>query len=121
MSAESLWGTDVTKILMESSRIPEDVLDEVAPVERTAPTDKNQSMKNVGKHAPAGDSLPGPSKKCQFASPLTEKQVAEFCQPSIPKKHTKEHFMGSLRSGTIARPTDIKKKKRPLNRKFFPL
>jgi len=73
---------------MESICIPEDVfslLDEVVPVEKTAPTDENQSMKNLGKHAITDDSLPGPSKKYRFASPLTEKQIAEFCQPSIPK------------------------------------
>ena len=44
MSGESLWNPDVTKLLMESVPIPENVfllLDMVVPVERTAPTDEN--------------------------------------------------------------------------------
>ena len=89
MSAESLWNPDITKLLMESVPIPEDVffslLDEMVPVERTAPTDENQSVKNLGKRAITNDSLLGPSKKCRFASPLTEKQIAEYYQPSIQK------------------------------------
>lgn len=72
---------------MESTHTPEDVfslLDKVPPVERTVPTDENQSMKSLEKHAIADD---GPSKKCRFASPLSEKQIAEVCQPSI-SRHT---------------------------------
>lgn len=72
MSAESLWDPDMSKTLMESTHIPEDVfslLDGVAPVEKIAPIDENQS-KNSGKHVVTDDSLPGPSKKCRLVYSL---------------------------------------------------
>lgn len=85
MSAESLWELDFTKLLTEITPIPEDVFSLLHEVANIAPTDENELVKNPGQHAMTEDSVPGPSKKCRFASPLSEKQIEEFCQPSIPK------------------------------------
>ena len=62
MSAESLWNPDVTELLMESVPIPEDMFSLLDEVVQLTPTDENPSMKNLGKHAIADDSLPGPSR-----------------------------------------------------------
>ena len=68
-------------------------------------------MKNLGKCAIANDSLPGPSKKCRFASPLYNRKANCRVLPTINSKTHKGTLHGvsvSLRScATAATKTHV--------------
>ena len=87
MSLESLWDPDFALLLAESTPLPGDVfslLDEV----HGFPKDPINAVNCHGKRKSDDESAPGLAKKRHFAAPLTEKQIADCCQPSVTQRNT---------------------------------
>ena len=84
MSLESLWDPNFALLLAESTPCPGDffsLLDEVHEFAK----DQINAENCHGKKKSDDESAPGLAKKCSFAAPLSEKQIADCCQPSVPK------------------------------------
>ena len=92
MSLESLWDPDFALLLTESTPLPGDVFSLFDEVHRFAKDPINAGNCH-GKRKSDDESAPGLAKKRHFAAPLTEKQIADCCQPSVPKNTQKKYFM----------------------------
>ena len=87
MSLASLWDPDFATLL-QSTPLPGDVLSLLDEVDVENPGNRHGKRKNDDMSAP------GPAKKSRFAAPLSEKQIADHCQPSVPKNTQKNTSWG---------------------------